>query len=57
MLVPNVRPVPENDMIFNLEWGNFEPKSYLGVPLQSRDQILGVIELASAQTGKFTTRS
>ena len=54
MLMPNVRPIPEDDAIFNLEWGNFEPKSYLGVPLQSSDQIFGVIELGSAEAGKFT---
>ncbi len=54
MLMPNLRPIPEDDAIFNLEWGNFDPKSYLGVPLQSNDQTFGVIELASSEAGRFT---
>jgi hypothetical protein len=55
MLMPNVRPIPENDAIFTMEWGNFDIKSYLGVPLPSGDQIIGAIEVASAQSGKFST--
>jgi hypothetical protein len=55
MLMPNVRPIPENDALFTLEWGNFDIKSYLGVPIPSGDQIIGAIEVAGAQSGKFTT--
>ncbi|MGB8215344.1 MAG: cache domain-containing protein [Anaerolineales bacterium] len=54
MLMPNVRPVPESDAIFELEWGDFTTKSYLGAPLQSGEQTFGAIELASATPGSLT---
>jgi HAMP domain-containing protein len=54
MLMPNVRPVPESDAIYRLEWGDFKTMSYLGAPLQSGEQTFGVIELASAKPGNFT---
>ena len=54
MLNPDARLVPGSDAVFQMEWGEFKPKSYLGVPLQSGDQTFGVIEIASAQAGSFS---
>jgi len=54
VLVPDIRLIPESEQEYASEWDGFEPRSYLGVPLLFKDEIIGVIELASDEPGKFT---
>ena len=54
ILIPDLSVLGDAELDYSREWGNFEPKSYLGVPLLFKDEIIGIIELASAKPGNFT---
>ena len=53
-LIPDLARTPEARLEYEREWEEFEPRSYLGVPLLFKDDIIGLIELASAQPNSFT---
>ena len=55
VLIPDLSVLGDAELDYSREWGNFEPKSYLGVPLLYKEEIIGIIELASAKPGNFTT--
>jgi len=54
VLIPDLSLVPDAELEYAREWEDFAPRAYLGVPLLFKDEIIGVIELASAQAGSFT---
>jgi hypothetical protein len=55
IMISDIDLVPDTELDYTREWPDFEPKSYLGVPLLFKEDIVGVIEFASAHTGCFTT--
>jgi GAF domain-containing protein len=54
VLIPDLSLVPGAELEYSREWEDFVPRSYLGVPLLFKDEIIGFIELASAQVGSFS---
>jgi GAF domain-containing protein len=55
LLVADMSILPDIGLKYEREWGDFAPRSYLGVPLLYKDEIVGVIELASDEPRSFTT--
>lgn len=53
VLEPDLSQPAEFALTYAVEWGGFEARSYLGVPLLFKDEIIGVIELASAKAESF----
>jgi transcriptional regulator with GAF, ATPase, and Fis domain len=52
-LKPDLNQASEDALIYAVEWGDFEAHSYLGMPLLFKDEMIGVIELASAKNDCF----
>jgi HAMP domain-containing protein len=53
LLVPDISLQSGAELNYQREWGEFVPKSYLGMPLLYKDEIVGVIELVSDNVGRF----
>jgi GAF domain-containing protein/HAMP domain-containing protein len=53
VLEPDLDQAAEVAQTYEVEWGDFEARSYLGAPLMFKDDVIGVIELASAQAESF----
>ncbi len=54
VLVPDLSKLLDIKIDYAREWDDFQPRSYLGVPLLFKDEIIGLIELVSAKPGSFT---
>ena len=55
VLIPNLTMLPDTGNDYASEWSDFTPMSYLGVPLLFKDEIIGLIELASGTPGAFNS--
>ncbi len=55
ILIPDLNLLPDAELEYTREWQDFEPRCYLGIPLLFKDEIIGLIELASARPNSFTT--
>ena len=54
ILIPDLSRHGNAELDYSREWGDFEPKAYLGVPLLFKEEIIGLIELVNARPGGFT---
>ena len=53
VLITDLNLLPDSEIDYKLEWPEFDPRAYLGVPLLYREEIIGLIELASEMPGSF----
>ncbi len=53
VLIPDLSNLVNSELEYSVEWEDFQPRSYLGMPLLFKDEIIGIIELASSQPGRF----
>lgn len=54
LLIPNIEEYSEVEPDPNRTWQRVNPRSYLGVPLKSKDQVIGTIELVSSKPKGFS---
>jgi hypothetical protein len=54
LLIPNIEEYSEVQPDPNRTWQRVNPRSYLGVPLKSKDQVIGTIELVSSKPNGFS---
>lgn len=52
--VPNIAAFEGAKWLLGRSWDALKPQAYLGVPLKSKDQIIGVIEMVSARAEQLT---
>ena len=54
MCVPRIEAFKGANWLLGRSWDALKPQAYLGVPLKSKDQIIGVIEMVSARAEQLT---
>jgi len=52
--VPRIEAFKGANWLLGRSWDTLKPQAYLGVPLKSKDQIIGVIEMVSARAEQLT---
>ena len=53
LLIPDLNLLAGVTLNYRREWGEFTPRSYLGMPLLYKDEMVGVIELTSEDVERF----